>query len=1558
MDLLNLFKNYLFSQADKPSKVTVKNYLSDINHFVRWYENIFTKSFDAKKVSGQTLQDYRNNCSTVFSPSSLDRHFSTLRKFFKFLLIEGVISLDPFSVKKLALEANKDPWHVKDFKDFLYVGDASRLTIKNYLIDIKQFLAWAAQVTETNNVLPAIDSNLVEEYKQRLLNQGDFSPATINRKLSSLRKYLAWAQSQTLVSSISYQIPGIEKQVAPIVDILEPKVEEAKAKYQIQNTKYSLFPPIRLTQKLSEAFIFALDNSLIIHLAKIADRAEYAIWKTQGQPVFTKITDLRLKIKDRKSSIGITHSLLNVKNIKKEFYAPLEISTKLFPWYKKAWFTARYSRPKWYKTYHSYPIVHYLNFAVLIIFLGVISVSFYNVFFQKGNQSPTLAVGTPVAPPRVLSFQGRLTDNNDNPITTITNLRFGIYSSLSATDSASTAIFPWQEVNSVTPDQDGIFNVILGNNTTIPSTLFSQNAALWLGITVGTTPELTPRQQLATVAYATNAETLQGLVPTTSGPTAYTNTVLALDGTAGSPTLTIGGSVGTTFQATGGQFQILGKSLLLGSTAGSGGNVAIAPDGLGFIDLRRPLINTTNTGNITGILGAVEIDDMLGVLATSSGAGVTIQQNGSGDLLTASAGANTKFTVTNTGFLLPGTTNAQDIGSSSLQWRNIYAQNVYSSGGLLAQFWQRYGNALSPTTLTDDFLLGGSTTDSAKFAFTGLLGNQTQASFSGQLIVMPDVGYGGGIQFGSTINNNNVLNTLAATGAPSGNLYWGNRQLIDSTTIGGYGVTSVTNSDSTLTISPTTGAVIASLNTTHANSWTGAQTFTTSTNFPNGIWNSIGNVGIGTTAIGNGELVVNQPNANGDIFSASVSGSTKFKVDNTGALTSAAYNNAGGLLYTSTTGLIGQTGIGTVAQCLIGGATPGWASCSSAAGGSFWQDLNGAISPLTSSDDLLLGGSSTASAVFAFTGLMGNQTQASFSGQFIVMPNNGYGGNVGIGTTSPQATLDSRGNARFGNSTTTSTTGISNQYVLLQSDTNLDSIGYNLSIDNTRGNRGWMKLTDSASISIMDIGMTYTTGTDQAITFSVAGGEKLRIDSSGNLTATGTLTGLTGLTLSSGPITLGASTGSGQCLTGGATASWGSCGASGASSPFAEILGVNGGVIVPNNSTEDLLIGGQSTASAKFAFLNSNLARGNQVASISGSITLDAAGAIQTTNNQLLTIGGNTTGNITLTPNDGTGGVINLNAPTINTNATTLALFNATTTTLNFAGAATTLNLGAPSGSASISATLTLGGNTSSTINPGNGTLNFGYKSGANTWGTAMTILDNTGNVGIGTATPLVILDVRGNSGTLSIASFSGTTSFAALVANNDGVGDLFTASASGWTRFIVSNTGSLTSAAYTNAGGVLYTSTTGLIGQTGVGTGTQCLIGGVTPTWSSCATAASNFWQRNSGALSPLTSSDDLLLGSNATASAIFAFTGLMGNQTQASFSGQFIVMPNNGYGGNASISGNLTLGAFAASSIQTTAFNALTLGGTTTGNITLSPFNSALGANVTPGITNQVDL
>ncbi len=74
-------------------------------------------------------------------------------------------------------------------------------------------------------------------------------------------------------------------------------------------------------------------------------------------------------------------------------------------------------------------------------------------------------------------------------------------------------------------------------------------------------------------------------------------------------------------------------------------------------------------------------------------------------------------------------------------------------------------------------------------------------------------------------------------------------------------------------------------------------------------------------------------------------------------------------------------------------------------------------------------------------------------------------------------------------------------------------------------------------------------------------------------------------------------------------------------------------------------------------------------------------------------------------------------------------------------------------------------------------------------------------NIGVNTTSLLAGLDVRGSSGTIAVASVSGSTSFAALVTNNDGVGDLFTASQSGWTRFVIAGDGSITQNANTTTG-------------------------------------------------------------------------------------------------------------------------------------------------------------
>src|SRR6185437_5989524 len=69
-------------------------------------------------------------------------------------------------------------------------------------------------------------------------------------------------------------------------------------------------------------------------------------------------------------------------------------------------------------------------------------------------------------------------------------------------------------------------------------------------------------------------------------------------------------------------------------------------------------------------------------------------------------------------------------------------------------------------------------------------------------------------------------------------------------------------------------------------------------------------------------------------------------------------------------------------------------------------------------------------------------------------------------------------------------------------------------------------------------------------------------------------------------------------------------------------------------------------------------------------------------------------------------------------------------------------------------------------------------------------MIDNFGNVGIGTTNALSTLDVRGSVATAPIASFSGATTNAAAIVDQSGSGDIFTASKSGLTKFVVNNAG------------------------------------------------------------------------------------------------------------------------------------------------------------------------
>jgi hypothetical protein len=97
--------------------------------------------------------------------------------------------------------------------------------------------------------------------------------------------------------------------------------------------------------------------------------------------------------------------------------------------------------------------------------------------------------------PQKVNYQGYLTDTHGVPINGAMQMTFRIYS----VDTSGTPL--WTETQSVTVT-NGVYNVTLGNITALS---LAFDIPYYLGITVGTDPEMSPRKVLTSVGYAFRA---------------------------------------------------------------------------------------------------------------------------------------------------------------------------------------------------------------------------------------------------------------------------------------------------------------------------------------------------------------------------------------------------------------------------------------------------------------------------------------------------------------------------------------------------------------------------------------------------------------------------------------------------------------------------------------------------------------------------------------------------------------------------------------------------------------------------------------------------------------------------------------------------------------------------------------------------------------------------------------------------------------------------------------------------------------------------------------------
>lgn len=134
------------------SPSSIKNYVSDINHFLNFIAGSIQETIvQPVHITPAAIKAYSTAAATQLSPSSLNRHLSSLRYFGRFLLNTKLLETDP--AQNLTNPAF-DPTLaqvITRYQKFLTSEDLSKSTVKNYISDLKKYLLWARKNIKTTD---------------------------------------------------------------------------------------------------------------------------------------------------------------------------------------------------------------------------------------------------------------------------------------------------------------------------------------------------------------------------------------------------------------------------------------------------------------------------------------------------------------------------------------------------------------------------------------------------------------------------------------------------------------------------------------------------------------------------------------------------------------------------------------------------------------------------------------------------------------------------------------------------------------------------------------------------------------------------------------------------------------------------------------------------------------------------------------------------------------------------------------------------------------------------------------------------------------------------------------------------------------------------------------------------------------------------------------------------------------------------------------------------------------------------------------------------------------
>ena len=193
--------------------------------------------------------------------------------------------------------------------------------------------------------------------------------------------------------------------------------------------------------------------------------------------------------------------------------------------------------------------------------------------------------------PQMINYQGKITTPTGALVDTTISMTFAIYTDSTGTDSI------WSETQSSVVVQKGVFSVLLGSGTPIPDSIFD-GSIRYLGVKVGSDPEMSPRKAMVSVAYAMRAGTVEG----TTGGTIHGDVAL-VDSLADTTFSIVDGDVHAQGDIQSGNSLILkGEEYKLVSTTGE---MYFGRENGSFGDIKVG-IGTTNPSVTLDVNGVVE----------------------------------------------------------------------------------------------------------------------------------------------------------------------------------------------------------------------------------------------------------------------------------------------------------------------------------------------------------------------------------------------------------------------------------------------------------------------------------------------------------------------------------------------------------------------------------------------------------------------------------------------------------------------------------------------------------------------------------------------------------------------------------------------------------------------------------------------------------------------------------------------------------------------------------------------------------------------------------------